>query len=47
MPVWQYRFGRVDSGVEAAGALFVQQRLDAPAAYVESLQARPASRDER
>jgi len=47
MPVWQYRFGRVESGAEAAGALLAQRRLDAIAAYVESLQVRPGSRDER
>jgi mono/diheme cytochrome c family protein len=47
MPVWQYRFGRVESGTEAAGALVAQQRLDALAAYVESLQVRRGSRDER
>ena len=47
MPVWQYRFGHVQSGVEAAGALVAQQRLDALAAYVESLQANPGSRDDR
>lgn len=47
MPVWQYRFGRVESGAEAAGALAAQRRLDALAAYVESLQASPAPPVER
>ena len=38
MPVWQYRFGSVDSGAEATAALWAQRRLDALATYVESLQ---------
>jgi mono/diheme cytochrome c family protein len=41
MPVWQYRFG--DTGTEAAGALWAQQKLEGLAAYVESLQRHPAS----
>lgn len=45
MPVWQHRFG--PSGVEAAGALWAQRRVDALAAYVVSLQASPGPRDAR
>lgn len=41
MPVWGIRFGRVESGAEAAAALWAERRLNALAAYVESLQ-RPA-----
>jgi mono/diheme cytochrome c family protein len=44
MPVWGQRFDRVESGAEAAAALFVQRRLGALASHVESLQASPAAR---
>ena len=37
MPVWHERFGRIESGAEAAAALWVQRRLDALATHVESL----------
>jgi hypothetical protein len=45
MPVWKHRFG--SSGVEAAGVLWAQRRLNALASYVVSLQASPAPRDAR
>jgi hypothetical protein len=38
MPVWEDRFGRAESGAEAAAALWVQRRLDALATQVESMQ---------
>jgi mono/diheme cytochrome c family protein len=47
MPVWQDRLARVDSGAEAAGALWMQRRLDALATYVESLQVGAEPADQR
>ena len=47
MPVWQDRLAGVDSGAEAAGALWMQRRFDALAAYVESLQVGAGPPDQR
>ena len=47
MPVWEDRFGSVDSGAEAAAALWVQRRIDALATQVESLQVGVAPHDQR
>jgi mono/diheme cytochrome c family protein len=47
MPVWHVRFGRVDTGAEAAATLYAQRRLNALADYVVSLQVRPEPSDGR
>jgi mono/diheme cytochrome c family protein len=47
MPVWDDRFGSVDSGAEAAASLWMQRRLDALATQVEALQVGVAPSDQR
>ena len=47
MPVWEDRFDSVDSGAEAAAALWMQRRIDALATQVESLQVGVAPHDQR